>query len=436
MLATIKNFAPLTVYLIGIFFVTFLSLRGKISTSLLFLVPLFPLRNVVERLYIFPLGNNLDDIIMVAMILGWIIRSISRREKLLVHTPFNKLLFIMAIYTYISLWWGSSYLGIPAPLNFLDHRLQNWKSYMVFPLLYLIVVNNVKDIRQIKKLFFAMICAMILMEYYVVQQILWSSGLASRDRMHGTFVWLGPNETAAFFSTYIFVLIGIFMCERNRKLRFVLAGVIAFAVYCVVFLFSRGSYLAILTGFILIALFKNKKILVPILLLLIFWQVVFPPQVIERLQETVTNENTLDESSQLRVNMWQQSLDLAKQNLIFGIGYNTIWYMGLQLGDTHNMYLKILTEQGMVGLFIFLLCLFLAIKHSWRLFNNSNDNFLKGLGIGFAICVVATMVTNIFGDRWTHLSLGAFFWVFLGMVQRGNIIVQNSKASTPSSARV
>ena len=73
--------AALVIFIIGISFVIIVSLLGKIHLSLLFLVPLFPLRNVVERMYQFPLGKDMMDIILVAMIAGWIVWAIAHRER-------------------------------------------------------------------------------------------------------------------------------------------------------------------------------------------------------------------------------------------------------------------------------------------------------------------------------------------------------------------
>ncbi len=89
--------------------------------------------------------------------------------------------------------------------------------------------------------------------------------------------------------------------------------------------------------------------------------------------------------------------------------------------------MKILVEQGIIG-FIFLLLIFIiSIRSGWQLFQASKKPFFKGLGVGFLVCTICTMITNIFGDRWTYLQLGAYFWVFLGLVVRSNIITEKEK---------
>ena len=91
------NLSTLIIFYTGITVVVALSLMGKINLSLLFLIPLFPLQNIIERLHQFPLGKDFVDIILIAMVLSWIFKSISNKEKFFKPSPFNKILIIMAV---------------------------------------------------------------------------------------------------------------------------------------------------------------------------------------------------------------------------------------------------------------------------------------------------------------------------------------------------
>lgn len=405
-----------------------LSLTGRIYLGLLFIVPLFPLQNVIERFHQFPFGKDFIDIVLIAMILGWVFRAFANKNKIFEQTPFNKILFVMVVYTYISLWIGSSYLNFSAPLSPGDVRVQTWKNYMLFPLLFFITVNNIKNLKQIKWLVLSMVLAMFIMDRYTGNQINWMPGFLSRSKICGTFVWLGPNEVAAFFATYTFVLLGIFLNDKRKIRRVLFAVAIILNLYCTLFLYSRGAYVAILAGLVFISFLTNKKLILPLILLLIFWQAVLPEQVIERINQTQTEEGTLDYSSQSRFELWERGLNLFKKVPIMGVGFGMIPYMAeIGRGDTHNIYIEILVEQGIIGIIIFLLLLWLCLKNGLELYKTAGNPFLKGLGLGFAACVIATMVTNFFGDRWTYLQLGAYFWVFLGLVVRGNLITQQEK---------
>lgn len=434
-IAFLKTVAPVIIFYIGLIVIISLSLRGQIHQALLFLIPLFPLQNVIEKLHQFPLGNQFIDIVLIAMILGWFLRNQSEKDKFLATTPFNKALIIMGVYFYILLWTGSSYLAFPAPVHLNDARLQAWKNFMILPLLYLITVNNIKTIKQIRNLVIAMIVGFFIVDYYTGNQINWMPGLAAREKIDGTFVWAGVNALAAFYAHYIFVFLGLFFICNQKTIKILSAIIVVIGTYIVLFLYSRGSYAGILTGIILIAFVRKKLLLVPIILLIIFWQSILPIKVIERIQQTKGSETgTLDDSSQKRLDIWEKSIQLFKENPIMGVGYIVFPYLGYELGDTHNMYMKVLAEQGIIGMIIFLMLFWLALKSAWRLYKDSSDDLLKGLGLGFLGCIVATMTTNIFGDRWTYLQLAAYFWVFLALVVRGNIITKEQIAKEQVTA--
>lgn len=424
MLTYIQSLAPFSLYIAGIV-IFFISITGRVKYGLWFLVPLIPLQNVMEKLQAFPLGKDFNDILLIGMIIGWAFYKNSQRHPLLAKSTLNKILFFYLIYTYFTLWEGSSFLGLPAPLNPGDSRVQNWKNYMILPLLFMLTLNNLKDKKEIKKLLIFMCLSMFLMNFYMLRQISWMGDWFSRTKIHGTFVWLGANEVAAFYATYTLILFGIFILAKEKIIKILLGILILQNLYSDLFLFSRGAYLATLAGFFLIGILRKKILLIPIILILIFWQTILPQKVIERIQFT-EHEGELDQSAKSRLDLWEQSIGFFKESPLVGIGFNVFQHIGMQK-DVHNVYLKVLAEQGIVGLAFLLIIMVLAFFKGLRLYINTHDRFLKGLGIGFAACVIAVMVGNLFGDRWTHLPLAAYFWVFLGMVERGNLIALSNE---------
>ena len=416
------NFLTFIIYLTGMTIIVIICLAGKVHFGLLFLVPLLPLQNIILRLQQFSFGKDLNDIILIAMIFGWLFRSINNRERLFEPSIINKILFIMFIYTFISLWRGSSFLGFPAPFSASDVRVQTWKNYIILPLLYFITLNNIKTFKQMKWLIFAMIFSMLLMSFFTIKQFTWITDIASKEKLRGTFVWLGPNELAAFYASYTFVLLGILLFNKANIIRILFTITIIINMFCVLFLYSRGAYLGVLAGLLFLCFIKNKKLIIPLIILLFFWQAMLPKKVVQRINETKTEEGTLDHSSAARLELWKSSIDLFSKNPITGVGFNVFSFLEYQNNDPHNIYLKILAEQGIVGLIILLLIFWFSLKSGWELYRKSEDRFLKGLGFGFAACVIVTMTTNLFGDRWTYLQVGAFYWVFLGLVVKGTII--------------
>ncbi len=423
MFALIKHVGFYAIYIT--FWVVFvLSLTGRVKYGLLLLIPLLPLQNIIIKLHQLPLGKDLNDIIIIGMLIGWIVYKSSTGRPFLEKTSYNPIILLYIIYTYLTLWRGSSFLGLPVPISPADPRVQNWKNYIILPLLFLLTLNNVNDKKEMKQLFIFMCLSMLLMNFYTMRQLSWTTAWWSRTKIKGTFYWLGANEIAAFYATYTFVLGGIFLLLKDIRWRVGLGLLIFQNIYCDLFLFSRGAYLATIAGLFFVGILREKKLLILIAVIIIFWQVVLPADVVERIEASTQETGELDTSAAKRLDYWQQSIEYFKVSPLIGVGYNTLPKLGSGR-DTHNIYIRTMAEQGIIGLFFLLTIMVLAFKRSFRLFRMSSDKFLKGLGLGFCACVIAVMVGNFFGDRWTYIPVGAYFWVFLGMVERGNIITES-----------
>lgn len=145
---------------------------------------------------------------------------------------------------------------------------------------------------------------------------------------------------------------------------------------------------------------------------------------------TETPGGHLEGSAAHRIVLWEYAKDMFEENPIFGIGYGGF---GLAvppdetLTDTHNFYMRMLSEQGMIGIVLFLMLLMRAFHSGWQLYRMGPTPFFKGLGLGFSGCIVATSVANLFGDRWSYFVLGGYLFVFWGLVDRA-LLISRSQA--------
>jgi O-antigen ligase len=257
-----------------------------------------------------------------------------------------------------------------------------------------------------------------------LDQIRFSSGLESREKFNSTFAWLGVNEVAGFYAAYTFIVLGVFSLVKQKIPKMILGVLAGTNTYVLLFLFSRGAYAAFFAGACVFSILRKKWLLIPLFIIAISWKTLLPEQVVERIEHTRTEEGELDRSSERRIVMWEQSMQLFMGSPFIGSGFNTIGYLGFVLGDTHNIYVKFLAEQGIIGTLLLLMVFIFALRSGWRLYHKARDGFLKGLGLGFLVCVVSLFIANMFGDRWTYFQVGAFFWAYLAMVERGNLIVE------------
>ena len=126
----------------------------------------------------------------------------------------------------------------------------------------------------------------------------------------------------------------------------------------------------------------------------------------------------LDHSSETRITLWQDAMQVFDSNVILGSGFNTYAYMH-RVGDyedTHNFFLKVLVETGVFGLALFLWLLAKSFRVGLAFSRRAKDPFYASLGLGLAGWLVAAFTANMFGDRWNYFQICGYMWVIAGMV--------------------
>jgi O-antigen ligase len=146
------------------------------------------------------------------------------------------------------------------------------------------------------------------------------------------------------------------------------------------------------------------------------WQVIVPTAVRERVTMTETSSGHLEASANERVKLWTAAEDSILSNPILGTGFATYQYTNHvdNLRDTHNWYVKVMVETGIVGMIIVVIMLQQMLSLGYRLFKRAEDPMYRGLGLGLFLAIWACIIANCFGDRWTYLEITGPLWVLVG----------------------
>lgn len=428
----LTKFIPLLVYLTGMV-VVMLTLFYRVEVGIFFVVPMLPLQNLLDAMIQYPGGEDFLDILYAAMIIRTIIDNQKLPKAMDLRKPVNALVIAICVWTLFEFVRGS--LWIDGSLFSFGSRLENAKNYLMLPILYFIVVHNIKDEKQIKILLVLMSCSMLFMDRSFYHNIAGHDTSHYREdlRSGGTFTYLGPNELAVFYAQNSILVLCIFLVDDHQRRRWLFLVTAIFNYFCAIFLYSRGGYLAIFASWMFLGSVKDRRVLAAMVLFLVFWRAFTPQSVQERIDMTETDEG-LDTSIEYRYEMWDQALGYFYGSPIYGIGYNVIPSLRIKAGHVrrslHNGYLEIAVEQGLIGLAIHLTLLFMAAWYGWRLFCDAHDKFLQGLGLGFAGCVCAILAGNIFGSYWFYINVAGFFWTNVALVVRASEISKNSEPKT------
>jgi O-antigen ligase len=409
------HYIPLVAYL-GFWIMCLVSLGGRPLLGLYYMIPFLPYRTMRDHFLEYPLGANVLTILAIAVIVGAIIHG-----KRLPKSKLYPIWLLLGMYLYVSMWIGTLMGNAPPPLWLSDLNFITWKDYMLIPLVFVaagLVIEDRKAIRTV-----------VILTAFAVLFIDRSSLFESMTRTWTNFdeskrdsgpLGFGSNQTAAFLAQFCMFFWGFTHFIKRKKLKLFGYGIVAITMLAAMYTFSRGGYAAILVGVLVLGLLKDRKLLLLLGIFLLTWEAVVPTAVRQRVTMTSSSSGRLEASAQERVDLWTNAEEAFLHSPIVGNGFATFQleeHVG-DLRDTHNWYVKVLVETGILGLIPVLFMLQQMLSTSYRLLKRATDPLYRGLGLGLFVAICACLVANCFGDRWTYLEITGLLWILVAAAIR------------------
>ncbi|WP_213803904.1 O-antigen ligase family protein [Granulicella sp. dw_53] len=405
------------------------SLGGKPLYGLYYMIPFLPYRTMRDHFLDYPLGSNVLSILVLAVVIGGFIHCTERPKSKL-----YGIWFAFAVYLYVSMWFGTALGNAPAPLWLSDINFVTWKDYMLIPLVFLaagLVVNDRKAVRTVILLTGFSLFA--IDRSCLMESLSHSWANFDENKRSGGPLGYGSNQTAAFLAQFGMFFWGFGQFMKRIKVKLLCYALVGATILATMYTFSRGSYLALLASVFVLAILKDRKLLVILAVFLFTWQFIVPTAVQQRVNMTSNSNGRLEASAQERVDLWTAAKDSIIHSPIFGTGYAT-FQMGKHtddLKDTHNWYIKVLVETGVIGIIFAALLIQQMFSVGYKLFKTATDPLYQGLGLGLLLAVVSCAVANFFGDRWTYIEITALLWLLVGAAIRAKQLTEAEAKTVP-----
>lgn len=387
------------------------------------------------------------EALVIIGLMFWVLKIIDREEIRFTPTPLNlPILSFIAICAFSLIWSNSFFVS-----------LKELSLFLAGPLLYFIIVNNIRGEKQINRIIGTVVLIGTALGIYGIFQYngidfsFWKGNVASL-RVFGLFG--NPGHFAGYLILPLSLTISLFFASknRNRKILF-LIGILAMGT-AIILTFTRGAYPSL--GVSLIFMFslfllsrgksfikENKKIFFIILIAIIVIAFLFiiptplskPGTVISQIKGRVSITQLINVfPSSRRITIWKFTGMMIKDHPILGSGIGTFKYNDLRYqakffeqGDNrsiypyglaeyaHNEYLQLWAELGTIGFTIFLWLIIAYFNYGIRYLKREKDEQKQGIMIGLMGAVVAFLMDSIF---WFPLHLSAnvsLLWLFIGL---------------------
>lgn len=360
-----------------------------------------------------------DETLFILLVGTWILLAGIKGLKPRASTLLIPLLIFYAVITYIYL------TKSPEPgVAFMELRALLQYTFWFFVGLNLI--NSRQQVKNICDIFMAvgLIVALYGIFQYVTGAEIPSTWVDKAEESLRTraFSFIGsPNVLGSFLILHISMAFGSFMAAQHWLKKRVYLGITGISMLCLIFTFSRGAWIVFFFAFLLLALWLDKRILIALVILALITPVAVP-SVYNRVAYMLSPEYAASAAEGGRIARWSQAVDYWEADPATGLGLGRFGG-GVAIANfpnsaysVDNFYLKLATETGLMGLGAFLLLIFSALRLGRRSIEQVKDNYLKTLGTGIFVGLVAVLGHNMVENMFEFPLMATYFWFLLGLL--------------------
>ena len=286
-----------------------------------------------------------------------------------------------------------------------------------------------------------------------------------------------PNMLGEYLILILPIAVGMLIGRGEGLRRIPAFFCIGIMGICLILTWSRGAWLGLIFAALLFLFMWHRRsvwlVLAGIAALPIL-PAILPASIVSRFTSI---GNMGDSSTSYRVYIWRATINMIEDNLATGIGigegawdrlYPLYSYLGVEAAPhSHNLYLQIWLEIGIVGLLMFLAFLFLLYQSGLTLFSRLagdselvtpdlsgsmiRQNLSEGLSVSeemrrskvqlrlstaAPLCgIFAVLVQGMTDYAWYNYRLYLMFWLICGLAsayaRSGNRQIRTSYDNTP-----
>lgn len=302
--------------------------------------------------------------------------------------------------------------------------LRGWMLVGSFFAIYTLLVSQLKDKQAVELLRWALVISVIIPILFALYQFMTGTGNTiispGLNRVMGTF--FHPSALAMYL-VILWPLIVLQMIHgRTIWHKLFYFGLVAITTFVIGITYTRVAWVALLlSGVMVLLLFRKFKLLIITAVLAIPAAFYFSQPILSRFQEAFYFENgrlVLAQSGSVawRLGQWRTALQLLSDHPVVGVGWWTFPLHNVWGGVTHNDYLRIAAESGLLGLFSYLALMFFIVywlfKHYRRFPYSSHTAQIIGAVL---ICMISYLVLGITDNPLGQPEVSWYLWATIAL---------------------
>jgi O-antigen ligase len=352
---------------------------------------------IAPQLWIPPFVGLPTDFIGYPLLMASVVLS-GRLPQLLKFGTHEVLLFAFVAWTSISaVFNGLSEASV-------DNLILYFKIFVLFKLVLALLEGDLARVRSFVRIFSVLVLILAVEVIWhrfspdgrgwAGQPLGWIDPSVLQAGGKGRAKWIGIFDGPGVFCvlfTFVIPFVLVRMGKSYARKTRVVAGLTMFLLLVVCyFVGSRGGMVAALAIFGLYFLVKSKLSLRAMVgcAALGMGVLLFAPSHLTTVRDS-------QNSTQYRVEMWAEGLEMMKQNPVFGIGRGNFHAYTSKL-IAHNSFIEIGGETGIGGFLIYIALLYFCLKSTLHARAHFPDAHSKDFALASALALVGYLVSAMF----------------------------------------
>lgn len=240
-----------------------------------------------------------------------------------------------------------------------------------------------------------------------------------RTRIYSVF--MNPNIFAEYLVMTIPLSVGLFWYNKKPFKKLVFLGTSLLMSLALVLTLSRGGWLGFAFSALVFILLVERRFLLGVIPAALAGVYLLPDSIMNRIMSI---GNLADSSNAYRIKMWSITGDIIRDNKWIGVGFGHIpfkqtfesYIRTMPIYHSHNSFLQITAELGIVGLLAFVFLLFIVFKYGIMRITRSDDKYVKYIGSG-AIAGLAGVLLHGMVETVLYLpKIIMTFWMLVAFI--------------------
>lgn len=244
----------------------------------------------------------------------------------------------------------------------------------------------------------------------------------------------GKNHFSIFLIPACFALVANSLVRKGRISR----SVVALALVCVWMILWGGSAAGIVTVMamaVMLLWIRKQKLSIPAVIAVIvivnvimvfFSEILTKTSLWIRILRWLGKEETLTS----RVMIWDSTIDIIKENWLFGVGrgieikYKSNWGYVRTISEAHNFLLEILLEGGVIALLLYSALFWTAVKKM-----NMSSKLHRIILVAVFVMMINGLVESINNKLFINAFIGLAYCCSRGVIYEKNFLPEQKNDS-------